>query len=113
MLPHRRQSRQIGRLPQCFAFRRRQSVEQRDEGRNIVPLAQPQEYPIAFLAPFHKASFGQDTDMARHARLALPHDLRNLPHGQLHRAQQVDDAQPRRVAKCPENIECRVHGGII
>ena len=39
------------------------------------------------------------SDMARHARLALPEHLRELADGQLHRPQQRQDAQPAGIGK--------------
>ena len=111
--PHLRQAGQVRRLPQGFRCRRPQPVEQGEERRDPILPREAQEHPIALLAPFDQARFAKDADMARHARLALPHDLCDLAHGQFHRPQQVDDAQPCRIAKRPENVESGVHDGII
>ena len=45
-------------------------------------------------------------------QLVVDH-LRHFAHGQFHRPQQVDDAQPRRVSKRPENVEGATHAAII
>ena len=42
--------------------------------------------------------------MARHARLALPEDLRQFADRQLHHPQQREDAQPRRVGQRLEAV---------
>ncbi len=51
--------------------------------------------------------------MTGHARLALPHDLRDFTNRKLHGAQKIDDAQPRRIAKGAKDVECGAHGHII
>src|SRR5262245_19466189 len=50
--------------------------------------------PATFLATTYEARVGQDADMSRNARLALPQKLRQFADGQLHSTQQRQDAQP-------------------
>ena len=111
--PHRRQPGEIRRLPQGFAVGWLQPVEQGEEGHDPFVPAQSQENPVPLLAPLHQPGFGQDANMARHARLALPHNLGDFSHRKLHGAQQMHDPQPRRVAERPENVESGVHCTII
>ena len=40
----------------------------------------------------------------------LADNLRNLPHSQLHGAQQTEDTQPRRVAQGSKYVQHRAHG---
>ncbi|WIX29269.1 hypothetical protein QQW99_19470 [Bacillus amyloliquefaciens] len=80
--------RSSGKLP--FVDRRRHRRRRRG-------AAERDEYPAALLAPFGEAGVAQDLDVAADARLALPEDLRKLADRQLHRAQQREDAQPRRI----------------
>ena len=47
--------------------------------------------------------------MAADARLALPQHLCQFTDRQFHRAQQCEDAQPRRVGKRAEDIEGQSH----
>ena len=55
--------------------------------------------PAAFLAAADQPRVGQDPDVARNPRLALAEQLRQLADRQLHRPQQRQDAQPRRVGQ--------------
>ena len=70
-----------------------------------------QEDPAAFLAAFERAGIGEDANMARYARLALAEDLRELADRKLHRAQQREDPQPRRVGESLQQVgeRQRVH----
>ena len=59
---------------------------------SAVALAEAQEDPAPLLAPLGEASVGEDLDVPRHAGLRLAQNLRELPHGQLHGAEQRHDA---------------------
>ena len=70
-----------------------------------------QEYPAAFFLPFGQASIAQDPNVARNPRLALPEDLCQFTHGQLHRRQQTHDPQPGWVGQSPQggfDLHCRI-----
>ena len=72
-----------------------------------------QEHPAAFLAPFEDPSIGEDLEVARDTRLALPKDLGELADRQFHNPEQRQDAQPRWVGKRLNSIGERkggVHG---
>src|SRR5213082_2450933 len=64
-------------------------LERRKEGSWVFLTL---EYPAAFLAALQHPGVGQDLEVARDARLALPEHLRKLPHRQLHPPQQGEDA---------------------
>ena len=88
------------------------SIDQREQRLDALGVGKRQENPAAFLAALEHAGVGEDLEVARHARLALPEHLRQLADRQLHQPQQRDDAQPRRVGKRLESIgkrECRSH----
>ena len=84
---------------------------QRGEHRlDLVRAAKCDEHPAAFLAPFGETGVTEDLHMARHPRLTLPQHLRQLADRQLHRAQQRQDAQARRVGQGPKDGERGLHG---
>ena len=106
-------SRAASATAQCMralAFATRRARPQ--SGADASRRAQRDEHPAAFLAALGEPGVAEDLDMARHARLALPEHLRELADRQLHRAQQREDAQPRRVGKRTEDVErdrsCRI-----
>ena len=70
--------------------------------RFIQPSGSAQENPAAFAATLGKACIAQNTDMARHTRLALPQHLRQFAHRQFHGRQQPRNAQARRISKSLE-----------
>ena len=72
-----------------------------------------QEDPAPLAAALDDPGFGEDTDVARNARLALLEHRRQLADRQLHLAQQGDNAQARRVGQGPENVDQLAHRGII
>ena len=69
------------------------------KGPVAVGVRKRQEYPAAFLAPLDDAGVGQDAQVARHARLALPKHLRQFANRQFHVAKQRQDAQPAGIGK--------------
>ena len=75
-----------------------------NSGATRAGSARLQEHPAAFLAPLGEAGVGQDLDVARDARLALAEHLGELADRQLHRAQQREDAQPRRIGQRLEQV---------
>ena len=66
--------------------------------------AEAEEHPAPLLAPLGEAGVDQDLDVARDARLALPEHLRELADRKLHRAQQRQDAKPRRIGQSGEDV---------
>ena len=80
-------------------------------GSTALGVGERQEHPAALLAPLEHAGIGEDLQVARHARLALPEHLRQLADRQLHQPQQRDDAQPGRVGKRLEAVGKRKSGG--
>ena len=106
---HRSKARRIGGLP-VIDMPLLPDVERPQNGRHIGLVAQPQENPAAFLAPRGKTGIGKNLHMARNARLALPQHLCQLAHRQLHRAQQHENAQARRIGKGAKDFERGNHG---
>ena len=86
-------------------------VYQREEGSEPLRVAERQEDPAAFLAPFEHAGVRQDLQVAGHARLALAEDLCELADRQLHEPQKREDAQPRGVGKRLETVGKRQNCG--
>ena len=88
------------------ALRRRigPRVDQCEHRLDAVGLGERQEHPASLLAPLEHPGVGEDLEMARDARLALPEHLRQLAHRQLHQPQQHHDAQPGRVGERLESI---------
>ena len=80
------------------------AVEQLEQGLEPGAPAEADEHPAAFLAPLGEAGVDQDLDVAGDARLALPEHLRELADRQLHRPQQHQDPQPRRIGQRGENL---------
>ena len=69
--------------------------------------------PAPLLAAADQPRIAKDSDMARYARLALAEQLRQFADRQLHRPQQRQDAQPRRVGQRLEKrgkLEVPGHG---
>ena len=108
---HRGQARGVRHRPMIGLILRPGVDRARDRLRRRR-LAQRHEHPAALLAPFGKARIAQDLHVPADPRLALPQHLRQLAHRQLHRPQQREDAQPRRVGKGTEDVECMGHDRI-
>jgi hypothetical protein len=89
----------IGRNARGLAVELAPPVEQLEQGFEAGAPAEADEHPAAFLAPLGEAGVDQDLDVAGHARLALAEHLRDLTDGQLHRAQQHQDPEPRRIGQ--------------
>ena len=105
---HRREPRLVGHRPMVARI---PLVERRHHRPHLVRPAQRDEHPAAFLAPLGEPRVAQDLDVPAHARLALAQHLRELAHAQLHRAEQREDAQPRRIRQRAEDGEGLVHAG--
>ena len=76
----------------------------------IAVLGAPIEHPAALAEPVEQARLGQDLEMARDARLALPHDLDQLAHGPLALRADREQPQARRIAGGAEAVEQSVEG---
>jgi len=79
-------------------------VNQREQRVDALRFGERQEYPAALLAALQYPRIGEDLQVARDARLALPENLRQLSDRQLHQPQQRDDAQPSRIGKRLESV---------
>ena len=106
---HCREPRRIGRDPRILAVDLGPALQQMEEWLDPLAAAEPDEDPASFLAPFGKPRFDHDSDMARHARLALAEHLRDLADGQLHRAQQHHDPKPGRIGERGEKTGLGKH----
>ena len=96
--PDRFEPGRIGR-EQIDRIAGRPAVVQFEQRSSPVRIGELEVDPASFLPPPDKPRIAQDTDMARHPGLALPQHLGQFADGQLHRAQQRQDAQPRRVGQ--------------
>ena len=79
-------------------------VDQCEHRLDAVGLGERQKDPASLLAPLEHPGVGENLEMARDARLALPEDLRQLSDRQLHQPKQRDDAQPGRIGECLESV---------
>ena len=104
-------ARGIGRRTARCVARSAQASISANIGSIRSGIGERQEHPAAFLAPLEHAGIGEDLEMARDSRLALPEHLRQLADRQLHQPQQREDAQPRRVGKRLETVGERESGG--
>ena len=86
------------------------AIDQREHRLDPLRIGQRQEHPAAFLAALENSRIGENLEVARDARLALPQDLRELANRKLHQPQERDDAQPGRVGKRLEAIGKRKFG---
>ncbi len=89
---------------------RRPAIQRRRHRLHRLTIAQRDEDPAAFLAALGQFGIDQNLHMATDARLALPQHLRQFAHRQLHRAQQRQYAQPRRIAEGAKDFERVGHG---
>ena len=74
-----------------------------------APRTEAIEDPAAFAKPVEEARFAQELQVAGHARLALPEDLRQLADGQLAAGAQHKEAQPGRFGDRPQRREQFAH----
>ena len=107
---HRGETRGVGHRP-MIGFEPIPSVERGDNRIDALAPPRRDEHPASFLAAFGEAGVAQDLHMARDARLALPQHLRELTDRQFHRAQQRENAQPRRIRQRAEDVESDRHDG--
>ena len=96
--------RRIGGEPAPAVGCVRPIVDKREQGLDPIGLRERQEHPAAFLAALEHSRVGENLEVARHARLALPEHLRQFADRQLHHPQQRQDAQPGRIGKRLETI---------
>ena len=74
-------------------------------GRRANPGHAAYEHPTALAAALGQPGFGQDTNMARNARLRLVEHLGKLAHRQFHPGQQTHDPQPRGIGQRAQDID--------
>ena len=90
-----RRRRRTGRASSGSAQRRCSA----NSGSVRVRVGQLRNTQLPSLRRSSEAGVDQDLDVARDPRLALPEHLRELADRQLHRPEQREDAQPRRVGE--------------
>ncbi len=76
-----------------------ETLAELEQAFGSLRLGQLEIDPAAFLAPADQARVGKDADVARYARLALAQQLGQFADRQLHRPQQREDPQPRRIGQ--------------
>ena len=84
-----------------------------EQWRGPVGIRQLEENPASLLPTADETRFAQDSDVSRYAWLALAQHLRQFADRQLHRPQQCQYAQPRRVGQRLEKrgkLEVPGHG---
>ena len=67
------------------------------------------EYPAPLAETVDKSRLAEEFEMSRHARLALPEDLRELADGQLAPRAQHQQPQPRRLRDGAQGGKQRLH----
>src|SRR5262249_23074999 len=75
------------------------------ELRRFALRGRPVIHPMLFAKTDEESRAEKEAQMARHPRLALPEDARNLAHGQLALRADGEHPQACRLGRCAQSIE--------